>query len=82
MGSTISNVNSLIYPSERIYHFGQFSNETKIIYKLKGNINYHLMRLEFGYNSEYIDWSVKRITDKDNYMNNDTDFWVLLQKNG
>ena len=80
LGSTISGVNSLIYPSERIYHFGQFNNEEKIVYKLKGNPNYHLMRLEFGYNSEYIDWSVKRITDKDNYMNNDTDLSFVTEK--
>ena len=80
LGSTISGVNSLIYPSERIYHFGQFNNEEKIVYKLKGNSNYHLMRLEFGCNSDYIDWSVKRTMDNDNYMNNDTDLSFVTEK--
>ena len=80
LGSTISEVNSLIYPSERIYHFGQFNNEEKIVYKLKGNTNYHLMRLEFGCNSNYIGWSVKRNMDNDTYIKNDTDLSFVTEK--
>ena len=60
IGSTISQTNSLIYASERIYHYGQLNNEEKSVHRLKGNNKYHLMRLEFGCNSNYIGWSVKR----------------------
>ena len=79
LGLTISQVNSLIYPSERIYHYGQINNLEKIIYKLKGNNKYHLMRLEFGCNSNYIGWSVKRNNDN-TYMKNDTDLSFVTEK--
>ena len=74
LGSTISQVNSLIYPSERIYHYGKLDNNEKIVYKLKGKSKYHLMRLEFGRNSDLVEWTVKRTNDKDSdsYMKNDT----------
>ena len=81
IGSTISQKNSLIYPSERIYHFGKLYYEEKVIYRLKGNKKYHLMRLEFGCNSNYIDWSVKRTDDDSgNYRNNDTDLSFVTEK--
>ena len=50
IGITISQSNSLIYSSEGIYHYGQLNKEEKILYRLKGNNKYHLMRLEFGCN--------------------------------
>ena len=79
IGSTISQINNLIYPSERIYHYGKLNNENKIVYKLKGRSKYHLMRLEFGCNSDLINWSVKRNND-DNYRNNDTDLSFVTEK--
>ena len=78
IGSTISQINNLIYPSERIYHYGKLNNEEKIVYKLKGNENYHLMRLEFGCNNNNIRWSVKR--NNDNYKENDTDLSFVTEK--
>ena len=80
LGLTIHQINSLIYPSERIYHFGQLKNEEKVIYRLKGNNKYHLMRLEFGANSHYIKWSVKRKIDNYNYIKNDTDLSFVTEK--
>ena len=82
LGSTISQINSLIYPSERIYHYGKLDNEEKIVYKLKGKSEYHLMRLEFGSNSGLVDWSVKRTNERnnDNYRKNDTDLSFVSEK--
>ena len=80
IGSTISQINNLIYPSERIYHYGKLNNEEKIVYKLKGNENYHLMRLEFGCNNNNIKWSVKRNNDNYNYKENDTDLSFVTEK--
>ena len=65
IGTTIFQKNSLIYPSERIYHYGELNKEEKIVYKLKGKPEYHLMRLEFGSNSDLIEWTVKRTNDND-----------------
>ena len=73
LGSSILQVNSLIYPSERIYHYGEIHNEKKIVYKLAGNKNLHLMRLEISFNSNSLGYSVKRINSDNNYMSNDTD---------
>ena len=80
LGSTISQINSLIYPSERIYHYGELNKEEKIVYKLKGKPEYHLMRLEFGSNSDLIEWTVKRTNDNDNYRENDTDLSFVTEK--
>ena len=80
LGSTISQINSLIYPSERIYHFGELNKEEKIVYKLKGKSEYHLMRLEFGSNSDLVEWTVKRTYDNDNYRENDTDLSFVTEK--
>ena len=79
LGSIISQTNDIIYPSERIYYSGQIKNEKKIVYNLKGKENYHLMRLEFSSNSEYINYSVKR-TNNNNYMKNDTDLGFVTEK--
>ena len=79
LGSIISQTNDIIYPSERIYYTGQIKNEKKIVYNLKGKENYHLMRLEFSSNSEYVKWSVKR-TNNNNYMKNDTDLSFVTEK--
>ena len=73
LGSSISQINSLIYPSERIYHYGEIHNEKKIVYKLSGNKKLHLMRIEISFNSNSIGYSVKRINSDNNYMSNDTD---------
>jgi len=80
IGSTISQVNSLISPSERIYHYGKINNEQKIVYKLKGKTKYHLMRLEFGSNNGLIGWSVKRNNSNENYRINDTDLSFVTEK--
>ena len=80
IGSTISQVNSLIYSSERIYHYGKLNDEEKIVYRLKGNKKYHLMRLEFGYNNKNISWTVKRTNDNINYIKNDTDLSFVTEK--
>jgi len=80
IGSTISQVNSLISPSERIYHYGKINNEQKIVYKLKGKTKYHLMRLEFGSNNGLIGWSVKRNNSYENYTTNDTDLSFVTEK--
>ena len=80
IGSTISQVNSLISPSERIYHYGKINNEEKIVYKLKGKAKYHLMRLEFGSNNGLIGWSVKRNNSDKNYKANDTDLSFVTEK--
>ena len=79
LGSTISQNSNLIYSSERIYHYGQVNKEEKVIYKLIGNINYHLMRLEIGLNSDLIGWSAKRKVDE-NYKKNDTDLSFVTEK--
>jgi len=80
LGSTISQINSLIYSSERIYHYGELNNEEKIVYRLKGNPEYHLMRLEFGSNSDLVEWTVKRTNDNDNYRKNDSDLSFVTEK--
>lgn len=81
IGATIFQKNSLIYPSERIYHYGKLYNEEKVVYRLKGYDKYHLMRLEFSSNSNYIEWSVKRTynDDDDNYKYNDTDLSFVTE---
>ena len=79
IGLTISQINSLIYPSERIYHYGQLNNEERIVYKLKGKNKYHLMRLEIGINSYDIGWSVKR-NNINNYTKNDSDLSFVSEK--
>ena len=79
IGSTISQINNLIYPSERIYHYGQLDNEEKIVYRLKGIKKYHLMRLEFGCNSNSISFSAKRTNDN-NYRENDTDLSFVTEQ--
>ena len=79
IGSTISQVNNLISPSERIYHYGKLNNEEKIVYKLKGKAKYHLMRLELGSNNDLIGWSVKRNNSDENYRANDTDLSMVTE---
>ena len=81
LGTTISLKDSLIYPAERIYHFGELNNVNKTTYRLKGNKKYHLMRLEFGQNCEDVKWSVKR-TFEENYKNysvNDTELSFVIE---
>ena len=78
LGITLSKVNSLLYPAERIYHYGQLDNHTKVTYKLKGSEKYHLMRLEIGHNTDDIKWSVKRTNDE-NYTKNDTDLSFVIE---
>ena len=80
LGSTVSQINSLIYPSERIYHYGKLDNNEKIVYKLKGKSKCHLMRLEFGRNSDLVKWTVKRTNDNDNYRKNDSDLSFVTEK--
>ena len=80
IGSTISQANSLIYSSERIYHYGKLNNEEKIVYRLKGNKKYNLMRLEFGANNKNIDWTVKRTNNNITYIKNDTDLSFVQEK--
>ena len=79
LGSTISQVNSLIYPSERIYHYGEIHNEKKIVYKLAGSKKYHIMRLEIGFNSNLINYSIKRKNSESNYLYNDTDLSFIKE---
>ena len=43
IGTTISQIDSLIYPAERIYHFGDLSSINKVTYRLEGKKQYHLM---------------------------------------
>ena len=78
LGITLSKENSLVYPAERIYHYGQLDNHNKVTYRLKGNEKYHLMRLEIGHNTGDINWSVKRINDE-NYNKNDTDLSFVIE---
>ena len=80
IGSTITQMNSLKYPSERIYHYGQLNCKEKMVYKLKGKKEYHLMRLEFSSNSDYIGWSVKRTNESENYRQNDTDLSFVIER--
>ena len=79
LGITLSKVNSLIYPAERIYHFGELNKYEKITYRLKGQEKYHLMRLEFGHNSGDIKWTVKRKYDEKDYTTNDTDISFVIE---
>ena len=79
-GFTISQMNNLMYPSERIYHFGQLNDKDIMVYKLKGKTNYHLMRLEFSAETGQIGWSVKRTNDSVNYDHNDTDLSFVTEK--
>ena len=79
LGTSISLVNSLIYPAERIYHFGEMNRNMKVTYKLEGKKKYHLMRLELGKNSDDISWSVKRTYDEENYKTNDTDISFVTE---
>ena len=76
--TTISKVNSLIYPSERIYHYGEIGTFDRITYRLKGYEKYHLMRLEIGHNSGDIAWSVNR-KYVDNYTANDSDISFVIE---
>jgi hypothetical protein len=80
IGSTISQPNGLMHSSERIYHYGKLFDEEKAVYRLKGNSNFHLMRLEFGFNNHYLGWSVKRTNDNINYKKNDTDLSFVTEK--
>ena len=80
LGSIISTTNDLIIPSERIYHYGQLGNEERIVYKLKGKEDYHLMRLIFSCNSEYIGWSIRKTNDFNDYMKNDTNLGFVTEK--
>ena len=81
LGTTISLKDSLIYPAERIYHFGELNNVNKTTYRLKGNKKYHLMRLEFGQNCEDVKWSVKRTFEEKyaNYSVNDTELSFVIE---
>ena len=79
LGSTISQLNSLIKPSERIYHYGVLKNENKVVYRLGGDSHFHLMRLEIGLNNNNINWSVKR-NNNNNYMYNDSDISFVTEK--
>ena len=76
--TTVSKVNSLIYPSERIYHYGEIGTFDRITYRLKGYEKYHLMRLEIGHNSDNINWTVNRKYE-DNYQDNDTDISFVIE---
>ena len=78
--STISQTNSLIYPSERAYHFGKLNGDAKVVYRLEGKPQFHLMRLEIACNSNYLGWSVKRTKEIDNYKTNDTDLSFVTEK--
>jgi hypothetical protein len=80
IGTTISQMNNLMHASERIYHYGNLNGKERIVYKLKGKTAYHLMRLEFGANSESIGWSVKRTNDSENFRKNDTDLSFVTEK--
>ena len=80
-GSTILQVNSLLYPSERIYHYGCIGEGNKrVVYRLRAVEKYHLMRVEFSSNDEKILWSVKRTNNETNYMKNDTDLSFVTEK--
>ena len=79
LGTSISLNNSLIYPAERIYHFGEMNRNMKVTYKLEGKKKYHLMRLEFGKNSEDISWSVNRNYNENNYQTNDSDISFVVE---
>ena len=81
LGTSISLKNSLKYPAERIYHFGEMNKNNRIIYRLKGNKKYNLMRLEFGQNCEDVKWSVKRTNENDykKYKNNDTELSFVTE---
>ena len=81
LGTTISLSDSLIYPAERIYHFGELNGVNKTTYKLKGNKKYHLMRLEFGQNCEDVKWTVKRTYEQkyENYSVNDTELSFVVE---
>lgn len=80
LGSTLSQINSLIYPSERIYHYGELINEKKVIYKLGGKLECHLMRLEIGFNKDDIGWSVRRKINNDSFIYNDTDLSFIIER--
>ena len=79
LGSTISQVNSLIYPAERIYHYGEIHNEKKIVYRLAGNKKFRIMGIEIGFNSNLLSYSIKRINSENNYMHNDTDLSFIKE---
>ena len=78
LGSTISQINSLIYPAENLYHYGKLINEKRTIYRLKSK--YHLMRIEIGLNNNEIRWSVNRKHEDINYIYNDTDISFVTEK--
>ena len=79
LGISLTKVNSLIYPSERIYYYGELNKYDRVTYKLEGNEKYHLMRLELGHNSGDINWSVKRAYEEKNYTMNDTDLSFVIE---
>ena len=79
LGISLTKVNSLIYPSERIYYYGELNKYDRVTYKLEGNEKYHLMRLELGHNSGDINWSVKRTYEEKNYTMNDTDLSFVIE---
>ena len=79
LGISLTKVNSLLYPSERIYYYGELNKYDRVTYKLEGNEKYHLMRLELGHNSGDINWSVKRTYEEKNYTMNDTDLSFVIE---
>ena len=83
LGSTITEINSLIKPSERIYHYGKLYTNRKVVYRLGGKSGFHLMRLEIGTNFNYINWSVSRKKHNDYgyyYKTNDSDISFVTEK--
>ena len=48
--------------------------------KLKGKENYHLMRLIFSCNSEYIGWCVRKTNDYNDSMKKDTNLGFVTEK--
>ena len=81
LGTSISLKDSLIYPAERIYHFGEMNKLNRTTYRLRGYKKYHLMRLEFGQNCGDVKWSVKRTyeTEYEKYKTNDTDLSFVIE---
>ena len=81
LGSIISYTNDLIFPSEKIYYYGKLNNEEKIVYKLKGKKEYHLMRIEFSSNNEDLQWTINRYNAyNNNYTRNDTNIGFITDK--
>ena len=62
-----------------MYHYGEIHNEKKIVYRLAGNKKFHIMRIEIGFNSNLLSYSIKRKNSENNYMNNDTDLSFIKE---